>query len=77
MKKILALISVFVFQKGNIIITGARSQSHVLSAYNYMNEILLTHKDEIIKKDEKEEEELILDIYQDILKEINVGLIKV
>lgn len=70
-------VSVFVFQKGNIIITGARSQSHILSAYTYINEILLTHKDEIIKKDEKEEEELILDIYQDILKEINVGLIKV
>jgi TATA-box binding protein (TBP) (component of TFIID and TFIIIB) len=70
-------VSVFVFQKGNIIITGARSQSHIISAYNYMNEILLTHKDEIIKKDEKEEEELILDIYKDILKEINVGLIKV
>jgi len=70
-------VSVFIFQKGNIIITGARSQSHILSAYNYMNEIILTHKDEIIKKDEKEEEELILDIYQDILKEINIGLIKV
>ena len=70
-------VSVFVFQKGNIIITGARSQSHIISAYNYMNEILLSHKDEIIKKDEKEEEELILDIYQDILKEINIGLIKV
>jgi len=42
-----------------------------------MNEILLTHKDEIVKKDEKEEEDLILDIYQDILKQINVGLIKV
>jgi TATA-box binding protein (TBP) (component of TFIID and TFIIIB) len=70
-------VSVFVFQKGNIIITGARSKSHVISAYNYMNDILLTHKDEIIKKDEKEEEELILDIYKDILKEINVGLIKV
>jgi TATA-box binding protein (TBP) (component of TFIID and TFIIIB) len=70
-------VSVFIFQKGNIIITGARSQSHVLSAYNYMNEILLTHKDEIVKKDEKEEEDLILDIYQDILKQINVGLIKV
>ena len=70
-------VSIFVFQKGNIIITGARSQSHIISSYNYMNEILLTHKDEIIKKDEKEEEELILDIYKDILKEINVGLIKV
>ena len=70
-------VSVFVFQKGNIIITGARSQSHIISTYNYINEILLTHKDEIIKKDEKEEEEIILDIYKDIMKEINVGLIKV
>ena len=34
-------------------------------------------KDEIIKKDEKEEEELILDIYEGILKDINIGLIKV
>ena len=38
---------------------------------------VLENSNEIIKKDEKEEEELILDIYQDILKEINVGLIKV
>jgi TATA-box binding protein (TBP) (component of TFIID and TFIIIB) len=70
-------VSVFLFQKGNIIITGARSQSHIISAYNYMNDILLTHKDEIIKKDEKEEEALILDLYDDIMKEVNIGLIKV
>jgi TATA-box binding protein (TBP) (component of TFIID and TFIIIB) len=70
-------VSVFVFQKGNIIITGARSKSHILSAYNYMNEILLTHTDEIIKKDENEEEELILDIYNDIMNDINMGIIKV
>ncbi len=70
-------VSVFVFQKGNIIITGARSKSHIDSAYNYINEILLSHKDEIIKKNEKEEEELILDIYEGILKDINIGLIKV
>ena len=70
-------VSVFVFQKGNIIITGARSKSHIMSAYNYMNEILLTHTDEIIKKDETEEEELILDIYNDIMKDVNMGIIKV
>lgn len=70
-------VSVFVFQKGNIIITGARSKSHIISAYNYMNDILLTHKDEIIKKDEKEEEAIILGLYDDIMKEVNVGLIKV
>ncbi len=70
-------VSVFVFQKGNIIITGARSKSHIISAYNYMNEILLTHTDEIIKKDENEEEELILDIYKDIMNDVNMGIIKV
>ncbi len=70
-------VSIFVFQKGNIIITGARSKSHIISAYNYMNEILLTHTDEIIKKDENEEEELILDIYKDIMKDVNMGIIKV
>lgn len=70
-------VSVFVFQKGNIIITGARSKSHIISAYDYMNEIILTHKDEIIKKDELAEEELILDIYNDIMKDVNIGLIKI
>jgi TATA-box binding protein (TBP) (component of TFIID and TFIIIB) len=70
-------VSVFVFQKGNIIITGARSKSHIISAYNYMNDILLTHTDEIIKKDENEEEELILDIYKDIMNDVNMGIIKV
>jgi TATA-box binding protein (TBP) (component of TFIID and TFIIIB) len=70
-------VSVFAFQKGNIIITGARSKSHIISAYSYMNEILLTHKDEIIKKDEKEEEEIIMNIYEGILKDINIGLIKI
>ena len=70
-------VSIFVFQKGNIIITGARSKSHIISAYNYMNNILLTHTDEIIKKDENEEEELILDLYNDIMKDVDMGIIKV
>jgi TATA-box binding protein (TBP) (component of TFIID and TFIIIB) len=70
-------VSIFIFQKGNIIITGARSRSHIISAYKYMNDILLTHTDEIIKKDEQEEEDLILDIYNDIMKDINIGIITV
>lgn len=67
-------ISLFVFQKGNIIITGARSKHHILSAYNYMNNLLLTHTNEIIKKDENKEEELIIDIYNDIIKNANLGI---
>lgn len=70
-------VSIFIFQKGNIIITGARSRSHIISSYNYMNDILLTHTDEIIKKDEQEEENLILDIYEDIMKNVNIGIIKI
>lgn len=70
-------VSVFIFQKGNIIITGAKSGSHIIATYNYVNNILLTHIDEIIKKDEKKEEELILDLYDNIMQEVNIGLIKV
>ena len=70
-------ITIFVFQKGNIIITGARRKSHIITAYNYINNILLTHSEEINKKYEKDEEELILDLYNDILKDIENGLITI
>jgi TATA-box binding protein (TBP) (component of TFIID and TFIIIB) len=70
-------ISIFVFQKGNIIITGARRKSHILSAYKYINNILVTHSDDISKKDDKDEEELILDLYDDILKDAETGLITI
>ena len=70
-------VSVFVFQKGNIIITGARNRSHIISAYDYMNKILLDHTDEIIKKNEKNEESIIMNIYKDIMKEVDIGLINV
>ena len=70
-------VSVFVFQKGNIIITGARNRSHIISAYDYMNKILLDHTDEIIKKNEKNEESIIMNIYKDIMKEVDIGLIKI
>ena len=70
-------ISIFVFQKGNIIITGARRKNHILSAYKYINNILVTHSDDISKKDDKDEEELILDLYDDILKDAETGLITI
>jgi TATA-box binding protein (TBP) (component of TFIID and TFIIIB) len=62
-------ISIFVFQKGNIIITGARTRNHIISAYKYINNILITHYDDINKKDDKEEETLILSLYEDVMKE--------
>ena len=61
-------ISIFVFQKGNIIITGAKSREHVISAYNYINDILVDHSYEINKNEEKLEEDEILKLYK-IIKE--------
>ena len=69
------IVSVFIFQKGNIIITGSRSRNHILSTYNYINDILLTHNDEITKKNNDDESEL-LDLYSNIMNEINIGVIK-
>ena len=68
-------ISIFIFQKGNIIITGARSKSHIIESYNYINDILLNHTNEIIKNTEEYEENVIFNIYSDFLKDINAGII--
>jgi TATA-box binding protein (TBP) (component of TFIID and TFIIIB) len=62
-------VSVFIFEKGNIIITGARNFYHIIDTYNYINSILLDHVDEIIKKDDELEGKLILKLYDDIYKE--------
>jgi len=68
-------ISIFIFQKGNIIITGARSKHHIISSYNYIDNILINHKEDIIKVSDIEEENIIFNIYDDILKEINIGIL--
>lgn len=62
-------VSIFIFQKGNIIITGARSKNHISASYNYINDILVTHIDEIIKK---EDEDLIMKYYHEVMKEQNI-----
>jgi len=64
-------VSIFIFKKGNIIITGARSKKQVLEAYNYINNIFITHKDEIIKKSDEEEEKMIFKFYDDVLKDLD------
>jgi len=34
-------VSLFIFEKGNIIITGARNLEHIIESYNYLNNIIL------------------------------------
>lgn len=43
-------ISIFVFQSGAIIITGANNTNHIISAYEYITEKLKTNHSKIIKK---------------------------
>ena len=43
-------------------------------SYNYINKILLIHKDDIIKKNEIDDEKVTFAIYKDILNDINNGL---
>ena len=42
-------ISIFVFEKGPIVITGAKNCDHILSGYNFINKYLLTNHKKIVK----------------------------
>ena len=55
-------VSIFVFQSGNLIITGAKTINQILECYKYITEILAENYDRILKKDFNsilENEELI------------------
>ena len=70
-------VSIFIFKKGNIIITGARSKKQILESYNFINNIIITHSDEIIKKNDDFEEKMILDLYNDVMMEAKQGLVTI
>ena len=44
-------ISIFVFESGSIIITGANNTEHILEGYKFINNILYQNKNEIILQD--------------------------
>lgn len=45
------VVSIFVFQSGNIIITGARNKEQITNAYSYITNILNQNYQNIVKKD--------------------------
>jgi TATA-box binding protein (TBP) (component of TFIID and TFIIIB) len=47
-------VSIFVFQSGNIIITGAKNEIQIKESYKYIIDILKTNKDNIERKEIKE-----------------------
>jgi len=62
-------ISIFIFQKGNIIITGARRRSHIIEAFNYVNNIILNHIDEVSVLNEDIKEKNIQKYYKQVINE--------
>jgi len=68
-------VSIYIFRKGNIIITGARDRDHIISAYNYINNILVTHSDEINMVDESKTDEILFKLYEAVMDKVNKGLI--
>ena len=47
-------ISVFVFESGSIIITGAKTKNHIVESYKFITKILFENYDKIIKKNVEE-----------------------
>jgi TATA-box binding protein (TBP) (component of TFIID and TFIIIB) len=62
-------ISIFVFQKGNILIAGAKNKENLISTYNFINDIIINHIDEIINIDDNEKEKEIMKFYFEVLEE--------
>jgi TATA-box binding protein (TBP) (component of TFIID and TFIIIB) len=44
-------ISIFVFESGSIVITGAKSKSHIVEAYKFITKVLYENYDNIVKND--------------------------
>ena len=44
-------ISIFVFESGSIIITGAKTKSHIIDSYKFITKILYENYDSIVKND--------------------------
>lgn len=42
-------ISIFVFESGSIIITGAKTESHIIEAYKFITKVLFENYDTIVK----------------------------
>jgi hypothetical protein len=69
-------ISIYIFEKGSITINGAQNINQIIDSYNYINNIILTHCDEINKGDEESESAHILKLYDEVIKDYGHTLTK-
>lgn len=41
-------VTIIVFEKGKVVITGARNENHIIDTYNFINNIIKIHKQKIV-----------------------------
>tara|TARA_B100000768_G_scaffold179128_1_gene196175 strand:+ start:84 stop:1247 length:1164 start_codon:yes stop_codon:yes gene_type:complete len=71
-------LSIFVFQKGNIIITGAASSRYdIMQAFNFINNIILTHIDDLVIEEEDVRERDIKKFHNEVMIENSHKLKKI
>lgn len=63
------LISIFIFERGSIIITGAQNCNQILDAYNFINKYLLMNYNSIVKNDSLTNASIIKYLDQENMKE--------
>lgn len=62
-------ISIFVFESGSIIITGAKTESHIIEAYKFITKVLFENYDTVVKNNV--ESFLERDDVKQLIEEIN------
>lgn len=71
-------LSIFVFQKGNIIITGAASSKYdIMQAFNFINNIILNHIDDLLIEEEDVRERDIKRFHNEVMVENSHKLSKI
>jgi|SaaInlStandDraft_7_1057024.scaffolds.fasta_scaffold02762_10 TATA-box binding protein (TBP) (component of TFIID and TFIIIB) len=64
-------VTICIFEKGSIKITGARNIEQVRLSYKYMNNLILQNIEKIKKNDEDDEIELIMKLYDEVTQNNN------
>lgn len=63
-------VTICIFEKGSVKISGARNLHNMRDSYNYINKIILQNIDDIVKNDEDEEIKLIQELYEEVKDDI-------
>lgn len=71
-------ISIFVFEKGSVLITGSTKTKEDLEyAYNFLNDILMEHSNYIFKKPENRDIKILNKLYNEVIDDNSHKLEKV